>query len=485
MNILLVYSLQDTQSLLKPLRTPEQIQFGISYISAVLKKHGHQTRLTVLSSLYGKKNYSIIDKIVTNFKPRLVCFTAVFSEYEFIRNVAAYLKCRYPGLYTLIGGVHVSLNIDEVQRDNFDAFCIGEGEYPVLELAAQLEKNATPAKIGNLLIKNGSVIERNEVRPFLNNLDDLPFPDREMWQEWTEEDIGARHAVLLSRGCPFDCTYCSNHALRKVAPGNYVRLRRPEKLVEEIREIAGKYPRQDEIYLEVETFSANQEWAMQLCREIAELNKTLSKPLSFGVNIRIIPKIDLSGLFQACKKSNFRFINIGLESGSERIRKEILNRNYSNDDIIRAVNAARKAGLKVAVNNMIGLPGETKADFEETIKLNRICLPDWHMTSIFFPYPGTDIYRTAKNLGLLDKKIDSNLERSRAILDLPGFTRKQIQRSYELFDYYVYKGHKPLCKIAIRVILSKLRSNPHLISFYRKVTRLVIFKKLKYIMKTG
>lgn len=483
MNILFIYSLQDIQSLWKPLRTPEQIQFGISYISAILKKHGHQTKLVVLSSPYGKKNNLLIDKAIAKFKPKMVCFTAVSSEYEFIRNMANYLKQRYPDIYTLIGGVHVTLNIDVVQKDNFDAFCIGEGEYPSLELVEQLEKNIKPTKIRNLYIKNGLRIERNEVRPFLDDLDDLPFPDREMWQEWMEEDFGARYAVLLGRGCPFNCSYCSNHALRKVASGNYVRLRRPEKIIEEINEIAVKYPKQNEIYLEIETFSANQKWAIQLCTELAKLNKTLSHPLSYGVNIRVTPHPDYGDLFEACKRSNFRFINIGLESGSERVRKEILKRNYTNKDVISVVETARKVGLKVAFYNMIGIPGETKADFEETVKLNRICLPDWHMTGIFFPYPGTDIYQTAKSLGLLDKKINSELERSKALFDLPEFTGKQIQRSYELFDYYVYSGHKPLSKILIRVIMTKLRSQRHLIYLYRNLTRFWIFKRLKFLLK--
>jgi len=353
----------------------------------MLKKHGHRTRLAVLSSPYGKKNYPLIDKVIASFKPRLVCFTAVSSEYKFILGIADYLKYRYPDIYTLIGGVHVTLNIDEVQQDNFDAFCIGEGECPTLELVTQLEKNAKPTKIGNLLIKDGPNIERNAVCPFLYDLDDLPFPDREMWQEWIKEDLGTRHAVLLGRGCPFDCTYCSNHALREIASGNYVRLRRPEKIIEEINEIAIKYPKQNEIYLEVETFSVNRKWAIQLCTELRELNKSLPNHLSYGVNIRVTPNPDLSDLFEACKRSNFRFINIGLESGSERVRKEILKRNYSNKDIISVVNAARKVGLKVAFYNMIGVPGETKADFEETVKLNRICLPDWHMTGIFFHIP--------------------------------------------------------------------------------------------------
>ena len=484
MKILFVYSLQDTQSLLKPLRTTEQIQFGISYISALLKQHGHQTKLVVLSSPHGEKNYGIIEKIITGFDPKLVCFTAVSSEYEFIRQLADYLKNRYPGLYTLIGGVHVTLNINQVQTDNFDAFCVGEGEYPTLELAAQLEKGIKPGKIENLVFKSGSGIECNPVRKFLENTDDLPFPDREMWQEWIEEDLGARHVVLLGRGCPFDCTYCSNHALRKTAPGSYVRLRSIKNIVDEIRELAGKYPDQNEIYLEVETFSSNTEWSIKLCAELARLNRILPKPLSYGVNIRVVPNADFTRLFAACRESNFRFINIGLESGSEKVRREILKRNYSNKDIISVTRSAREAGLKVAFFNMIGMPGETLADFEETVKINRLCLPDWHMTGIFFPYPGTEIHQTAVKLGLLDKKIASEMERSKAILDLPGFSREQIQQSFEWFDYYVYRGHKPLYVLLIRVALNKLRSRRYLIALYRRVTGYGVLKKVKYLLKS-
>lgn len=484
MNILFVYSLQDSQSLLKPLRTTEQIQFGISHISALLKQHGHHTKLAVLSSPHGEKNYKTIEKVIDGFKPALVCFTAVSSEYGFIRQLAAYLKGRYPHLYTLVGGVHVTLNISQVRTDNFDAFCVGEGEYPVLELTAQLEKNIVPSGIENLVFRNGPVLKHDTVRQFNMNIDALPFPDREMWQEWTEEDLGARHVVLLGRGCPFNCTYCSNHALRKTATGNYVRLRSHKRIVEEIRELAAKYPGQNEIYLEVETFSSNSEWSIELCAALEALNKTLPKPLSYGVNIRVSPSADFSKLFEACRRSNFRFINIGLESGSERLRREILKRNYSNTDIINVVKAAREAGLKVAFYNMIGMPGETLSDFEETVKINRACLPDWHMTSIFFPYPGTEIYQTAKGLGLLDKAVSSELERSIAVLDLPCFSRKQIQKSFEWFDYYVYKGHKPLSILLLRIAMNKLRSKPGLIRLYRKLTSFSFFKKIKYVLKS-
>jgi radical SAM superfamily enzyme YgiQ (UPF0313 family) len=340
-----------------------------------------------------------------------------------------------------------------------------------------------PSDIPNLWIKHGSEIEKNSPRPFLQDLDSLPFPDREIWQEWIEERQGSRYSVLLARGCPFQCTYCCNHALKKVALGAYVRFRSPDNIVKEIKEITNRSQSTKEIYLEVESFGINKEWAIELCSKLESFNKTLSHPLFFGANLRITPNADLENLFVACKKCNFRFINIGLESGSERVRREILKRNYSNEDIINAVVSARKHGLKIALFNMIGIPGETIGDFKETVKINRICLPDWHFTSIFFPYPGTDLYFLCKEQGLLKKPLDTEIERMKATLDLPGYTKKQIEKSYIWFDYYVYKGRKPIYKILGLVLKSKLRSKSYLNIFLKKLSRLIFFNWLRNVLR--
>lgn len=480
MKVIFVYSVNIAGDPEKPLESPEQIQFGISYISSFLKRHGHQTKLVVLSGNSAKSNINILNECFKKFPAKLVCFTAVSTEYRFIANISKHIKEKWPDAYLLAGGPHVSLNPDGVLSDGFDALCIGEGESPVLELVSQLEKGILPSGVSNLWIKRGSKIEKNSPRPFLQNLNSLPFPDRGMWQEWIRERPGARYSVLLGRGCPFECTYCSNHALKKLAPGSYVRLRSPDNIVEEIKDIITKFPIQKrEIYLEVESFGVNKQWALELCLKLEQFNKTLDQSLSFGVNLRITPNADLEDLLVACKKANFRFINIGLESGSERVRREILKRNYSNQDVVNAVNLARKHGLKVAFYNMVGLPGETIADFEETVKINRICVPDWHLTGIFFPYPGTDLYFLCKERGLLKEISGKEIERMKATLDLPGFSKKQIQKAYIWFDYYVYKGQKPLYKILGRVFRAQLMSRPYSAILWKKLLRLPFFKTLR------
>lgn len=484
MNILFIYSLQDIESSYRPLESPERIQFGISYISLFLKSYGHKTKLVILSRISGIKiNYRVLDNYINDFQPRLICFTAVSSEYGFIADIAKFIKKKYKDIYLLVGGVHASLNPEQVIKDDFDALCVGEGEYPTLELTNCLEKNISPANILNLWIRDGQAIKRNPTRPFLENLDNLPGPDREMWQEWILEQPGSRHAVLLGRGCPFECTYCSNHALKRISAGRYVRLRSPDNIAKEIRVLSEKYPAQREVYLEIETFYANKEWAAELCLKLRNLNKELVKPLSFGVNLRITPNADYEELFKACKRSNFRFINIGLESGSERIRREVLKRDYLNQDVINVVNLARQYGLRVAFFNLVGIPGEAPSDFRETVKINRICMPDWTNTSIFFPYPGTELYSICKEKGFLINKLDIVRERDRAILELPGFSKKKIQKSYEWFYFDIYKGSRPLVNLLMNVIIMKLRSRPRLFYLYKILRRSTIYKYLSIAAK--
>lgn len=455
------------------------MQFGISYISSILKKNGHATKLIVLSRLLGKRNTEIIDAQVKRFQPQLICFTCVYTEFNFMRTMAKYLKNRYPDIFLLIGGPHVSLNPKEAIASDFDALCVGEGEYPTLEIVSQFEQGKQPSDIPNLWIKQGNKIQQNPPRPFLQDLDSLPFPDRQMWQEWTEEVPDSVNAVLLGRGCPFNCTYCCNPGLRKLSGGRYVRFRSSENILEEIKNFHAKFPEKNNIYLEVETIGADKEWSLQLCSKLEEFNATLKQPLTYSTNLRITPNMDLNSLFPAFKKSNLTMLKIGLESGSERVRREILQRDYSNEDIINAVSLARKHDLKVFFYNLVGIPGETLNDFKATIKINRTCLPDVSIPHVFFPYPGTELYDLCKERGLLPEVLETGLERSEAVLDLPGFSKKQIQDSYIWFDYDVYKGYKPMYKILAKLFVSKLISNTFLHSLYRRFSYLTIFKQLR------
>jgi len=479
MNIVFVYSMDDVQSFKAPLRSLAQVQFGISYISSFLKKNGHNTKLIVLSKVFGNAFRSVIDKYVEEFSPKIFCFTAVNSEYDFIASVAEYVKAKYPDRYLVIGVSHATLNPGNVMADSFDALCVGEGEMPLAELVSQYEKSGFPSGIEGLWIRRGDKVEKNAPRHFLQRLDDLPFPDRGMWKDWTEEQSGAGISVLLGRGCPYECAYCCNKSLKKISGGAYVRFRSPENVIAEIKNILDDHPENRYIYFQVESFLANVPWANDLCAKLEQLNSSLKEPLSFDVNLRIPDKGDFGGLLRSMYKAGFKYINIGLESGSERIRREVLCRDYSNEQFISFVRLAKEAGLKVNIFNMIGIPGETPTDFEETVRINRICRPDKHYTGIFFPYEGTELYSLCKEKGLISGNLNFSMERKTSVLDLPGFGKRRIKKSYVLFDYYIYKGYKPLPEILARVFTVWVTSDPYLNLLFRQLVRLPILRALR------
>ncbi|MBU4386534.1 MAG: B12-binding domain-containing radical SAM protein [Actinobacteria bacterium] len=466
MRVLFIHYEDDHYSREKPLEGYERMQFGISYISSVLRKEGHETRLAVPT----RESDEVVVEHIREFNPGLICFTSVYSVIDFISELASRVKRRHPDLFLLIGGAHATLRPDECIESAFDAVCLGEGEYPTLELVEQLESGQPPGGIPNLYIRRGAQIERNEPRPFMEDIDGLPFPDREMWVPWLANPL-SRPSILAGRGCPFQCTYCCNHALGRVAEGRYVRLRSPQNIVNEFQEIKRLLPLLVEAYLEIETLGANRKWALELCSALERMNAEFDVPIAFGANLRVTPNTDYEELFSALARSNFRFVNIGLESGSERIRRDVLVRNYSNEDIIDAVRTARKHGLEVGIYNLIGIPGETRKDYRETIRLNRVCQPDWFLLSVFFPYPGTRLYDTCLDLGLLDGSIDHGLERRRPVFDQPGFSKRQIRRRHTWSHLLFYGGHRPLKDILKLVFMTKMHSSHRLLTFWRALSK--------------
>jgi anaerobic magnesium-protoporphyrin IX monomethyl ester cyclase len=478
MRVLFIYSLQKSVTQEKPLLGQEGIYFGISYISSVLKLSGHLTDLVIIDRKYKERNIKVLRSAINRFNPGLMCFTSVHSEFEFITAIASRIKKLFPNILFMLGGVHVTLNPSETLLDIFNCICIGEGEYPALEYVNCIEKKESPKGVQNLWLKEEGKLYKNEVRKFIEDLDQLPFSDRDIWQRWILEPQ-TRLTVMLGRGCPYNCTYCSNHSLSKIATGEYVRLRSPENILSEIESLYQRFPKVDEYFLEVETIGCNMAWLSELCLKLHGFNSSRSDKLKFGTNLRIFPGMDFEAVFQNLEFANFDSVIIGLESGNERVRKEVLNRVYSNENILTAVEIARNHDLKVGIFNMVGLPKETKKDFMDTLKMNQVIKPDWHSTSIFFPYQGTRLYEITKEMNLLPQKLNTKDERQKSVLDLPGFSRREIQKSFDSFNFNVYQANenKNVLKIFVYFIMKYIGHN-RLANLKLTVIRVLYFLKL-------
>ncbi|MDH4183820.1 MAG: B12-binding domain-containing radical SAM protein, partial [Nitrospinota bacterium] len=415
------------------------------FVGTVLKKAGNDVRTLFISP--GTDIPAAIKGYIDDFKPTMFCFSAVTSQYPVILQAAKEVKKLDPNLYTIIGGHHASLAPDEVMGAGvFDAVCITEGEAAVLQVAKALDDGRRPAGIENLWIRRpDGTVEKNRMAKLNEDLDELPFIDRDLWVPWMMEP-GTLSTIIVSRGCPYRCTYCSNHAMSKLAEGKYLRHRSFDNILAEMREVLSRWPGITHIYFEAETFGANLKYALEFLARLREFNALREKPIKWGFNLNVTKKtMNNLELWAAMQAANVGYVNVGLESGSERMRKEVLRRpEHSNDDIVQFCDNARKHNVEVYFSVLIGIPGETLADYNETVDLVRRSNPAHCYPYILFPYPGTDMFETARKMGLLDKEIDHTAERSRAVLDLPGFSKWRIQYEFIMFHFKTRKGRWPM-----------------------------------------
>lgn len=456
MKVLFIYSVAETNAAGRPLITSEVVQFGISSIAALLRDAGHAIRLVAISRQERDRGRSALLRTCREYAPDAVFYTAVSTQYPFIAETARVIRACVPRAYHLIGGPHATLVPEEVIVGPFDALCRGEGEFPSLETLAQLGDQRLPSGIPNLWIRRlDGTIEKNETRPYMRDLDALPFPDLSMWESWFVRKP-TTFTLLLGRGCPFACTYCSNHAFKGIAAGAYVRFRSPQSILRELKMRASEFPDISECYLEVETIAGDVSWLKELCRELAAFNAHRPQPFKFGCNYRVSrPALD-EQVFEALASARVESIDIGLEAGSERIRKEVLNRFYTNDEFMRAVSQAKRRGMSIGLYNMLGIPGETHSDHLETARLNRLVQPDRHYTSIFYPYPGTQLHARCANANMIPTDHDGMHEREKAVIDQKGYPRWLVELDYLLFDFRVYRGRRPglslLCGLLSRIL---------------------------------
>ena len=394
----------------KPLYSNDQIPFGIAYLTSSLEAARHEVFLIVLEGI---------------------------EQYLMIAN---YIKKTHPQIYLVAGGPHISLFPEEAINTSLDILSIGEGEDSLVELMNHLEEKKDISKILGIWSKRDGQIYRNPTAPFNCDLDRIPYPNRELWLPYIE-NTSTPISVLLGRGCYFNCTYCSNHVLKTVSEGRYVRYRSVDNILGEIAYLVEQFPNNDVIYFETEAINCDFEFMKELCTRLKAFNEELPRTIYYGTNVRITPNMDWNAIFKMFRKANISYVNVGLESGSNRVRTEVMKRFYSNDDVLNAMKAARKYRIRTMLYVMLGLPTETLEEYEMTIEMVRECKPSVIHMSIFYPYPGTDLYKMCAYMGLIDK-LKPDIGRNKASLDMPQFTRKQIQKAYDMFYPRIYARTK-------------------------------------------
>jgi len=326
--------------------------------------------------------------------------------------------------------------------DYVDIIALGEGEIIMYELVLALMKKK-PLKLvkGITYRKNGKII-LNKPRPLIENLDVLPFPcyDDIDLNQYRESLMGTNERmlnVMTSRGCPFKCQYCSTRVFWKKWRG-----RSAKNVVDEIQWIVKTYGI-SHFYLNDDTFSLDNNRVIDICKEI--INRKLDIKWFCETRVDLVSQ----EMFNWMKKAGCYYVSFGVESGSPKILKNI-NKKFTPEQALDAIDMARKAGLMVKTFFMIGNVGETWKTIEETKRFISKAKPDFITLSKYtFIFPATDLYELAKERGIIDDDYWLT-DKSHPPLILEH-TKKELAKMHisVLLHYYKSKGSIAFLKFVL------------------------------------
>lgn len=392
----------------------------LAYAAAVLEKEKLPVGLIDCRPFYTSQE-QLLEKIDAG------CGLAVLQTSTASINLdletAGKIKNRFPLIKIALVGSHVSVLDKEIMSANkfIDFIARGEYEYILRDLA----KNMEPANILGITFRQGDEIIRNPDRPFLENLDELPFPARHFlpMDVYFEPIFKAKRTFRLmgSRGCPYQCTFC---LWPQTLYARKFRLRNPKNIVDEIEHLIKVYGAKG-LYFEDDTFTIIQDYVEGICDEM--LKRKITIPWSCLGRVDTVTK----KMLEKMKQAGCYMIRYGVESSSQ----EILNKakkGITIEKIISAFKMTKKTGIETYASYTLGLPGETKQTLDQTVKFAMRLDSDYAQFGIAMPYPGTELYREAEKQGWLKAKKWEDFDASEnSVLEYPDLKAAEIIEAHK------------------------------------------------------
>ncbi len=379
--------------------------YGLAQMAGLLKQAGHEVKLLHLcEALQPLPDKASFMAGLQAEQPDVVGFSVVTNQWEYARTLAAW--AREAGNWPVVlGGVHALADPGGVlQSGLFDYIFRGEAEEAFLEFVQRLKGGQGLQDLRNLGYLEDGEVRLNPIRP-LPDLSSLPPKDYGISD--FQGLIDAKNGwvgLMSSRGCPYACTYCFNHQMvasyrrdlqcsfREL---NYIRHFSVDSLMREIEFLLRSYTNIRMFILDDDLFTYHKDSVLEFC---AVYPRVSSLPFVINAHVNFFDAEQAEHLAGA----GCRIVKFGVESGSPRIRKEILNRPMQNEKIIRAIRTAEDRGLHSSVFLMLGLPGESKEELMQTVTLMAEARPGRFRWSFFYPFPGTRACEIAAELGYID-----------------------------------------------------------------------------------
>ena len=398
---------------------------GLMQLSAILKRKGHKTYLYMDNG-----NYSRLIHLMSKLKPDIVGFSLMTGQHLWALKTAEVLKNKLNEIKPLIvfGGPHPTFTPEIIEKDPVDIICRGEGEGALLNLMDSIDNKNDFSNIPNLWVKKNSKVIKNDLRPLIDNLDSLPFPDRDLFYQYSYFCDDPNKMVMASRGCPFNCSFCFNRKYKELynTELKVVRRRSCKNVIDEIKLLKSKYRKTKFIKFHDDIFSLDRDW---LCNFLETYEKEIKLP--FVCYIRA--GIDNEEIIKRLSKAGCICVTFGIETGDEKLRYLLLNKKVSNYQIYNTAQLLKKYKIKFYTNSIFFIPETNLSEAWETVKINQKIKPDYIVSNIFQAYPGT-----ALSEYLLEKKmIKSNyLETMKDIYSFP--IDKTNNTNIEINIYYFF-----------------------------------------------
>ncbi|MFZ4520003.1 MAG: B12-binding domain-containing radical SAM protein, partial [Microthrixaceae bacterium] len=378
---------------------------GLGYLMSMLTAHGHEIDLifepglddnTVfdLPALARLNRHDALVERARAFDPDLVCIGAPTNLWQHAARMGERLK-RELDVPIVVGGHHAQA-LPQFVIDHWwvDVVCTGEGELALLELVERMRRGEDCSDVPTMWVKGpDGTVHRNEIGLLENDLDRLPFPEKQLWWEWGA--FRDNLEVFTGRGCPFKCTFCNIHYQREIfdGKGDFLRKRSVANVIEELEQNLARYD-VSHISLHDDNFTTNVLWVEEFCEVYRD---RINLPwYCFGYPTTIKPR-----LMKAMASANCSMIFMGVDSGDEEVRKTLFERPMTDDLIYEKAALIHEHGIRSFMSTIYGSPGETPREMWKTLEMVDRTQPTQASGNVFYPLPKTKLYDTAVELGQL------------------------------------------------------------------------------------
>lgn len=373
----------------------DEWSLGLRLISSILKQEGHHVALATLQSnpeMQGElgkddpegyhappgsvpgKDFKALLELVKSYGPDLIGI-GFTSSFPGLAEKVTHLLRTVSKAPIAWGGVDPTANPD-TSILTADIVCIGEGDGAVVDLTRRMAAGQEYTDIPNLWVRKGDQIFKNDIRPLITDLDSLPFadfePEDKYWISEGQVHVNKYHPkthlttnfpIVTTRGCPYSCTYCCNGMYRNLYGGkDYVRMRSVKNVIDELTQYLSKHPEIRWIEIFDDVFGSKQEWVEEFAEEYARKVRLPFWGFTYPAFVK-------PGLVAAMKKAGVGFIVMGVQSGSQRILKDIYRRNNSNQRVLEAAKMLMDAGIMLLIDLIDGNPFENEEDNWQTLEL--------------------------------------------------------------------------------------------------------------------